>query len=203
MTATINDDLLVDAYPLPANPSVAVIAEQKLGDLALVALIERFGYRARIVDLDAMENDPAHVAAVLVRSEGNLEKVQRGNAFLDARIISLGVRVDDPRGIELLDSPYAAGTLEQTLSSVVGGVRTEGRVHLSGRELEVVVTYTLGATVRDTATKYFISESTVRSHLRRVMRRYSEADRTVSNKAQLLLERMADGWVERSQLMTR
>lgn len=76
-------------------------------------------------------------------------------------------------------------------------------MHLSGRELEVVVTYTLGATVRDTATKYFISESTVRSHLRRVMRRYSEADRTVSNKAQLLLELMADGWVERSQLMTR
>ena len=203
MTATINDDLLVHAYPLPANPSVAVIAEQKLGDLALVALIERFGYRARIVDLDAMENDPAHAAAVLVRSEGNLETVQRGNAFLNARIISLGVRVDDPRGIELLDSPYAAGTLEQTLSSVVGGVRTEGRVHLSGRELEVVVTYTLGATVRDTAAKYFISESTVRSHLRRVMRRYSEADRTVSNKAQLLLELIADGWVERSQLRTR
>ncbi|GED95968.1 hypothetical protein nbrc107697_00070 [Gordonia crocea] len=62
------------------------------------------------------------------------------------------------------------------------------------------MTYTLGTTVRDTARQHFITENTVRSHFRRVMRRYRDAGRPVTNKSQLLIQLIADGWVAPDQL---
>ncbi|WP_241548475.1 LuxR C-terminal-related transcriptional regulator [Gordonia alkanivorans] len=76
-------------------------------------------------------------------------------------------------------------------------------MQLTKRELEVVLTYVLGATVRETATQHFIAESTVRTHLRRVTDRYVAAGRPVSNKAQLLIELISDGWVDRNRLLRR
>lgn len=77
---------------------------------------------------------------------------------------------------------------------------TGSQVHLSPREREVVVTYTLGATVKETARRHYIADTTVRSHFRRVMARYAEAGRPVNNKSQLLIQLIADGWVDRERL---
>lgn len=68
-------------------------------------------------------------------------------------------------------------------------------VPLSPRELEVLTTYVMGATVEDTAARHFLATSTVRTHYRRVTARYTSAGRPVTNKAQLLLQMVADGWI--------
>lgn len=79
----------------------------------------------------------------------------------------------------------------------------KSRVRLSQREREVLETYTLGATVGETSAQHFISNHTVRSHYRRVTRRYRDADRPVSNKTALLKELIEDGWVSREKLRKR
>ena len=88
-----------------------------------------------------------------------------------------------PAGTELSAGSGAAGR-----AVPAGGALTE-------REREILQTYSLGATLRETSQKHQIAESTVREHYRRVVRRYEEAGRPIGNKAQLLLEFMADGWV--------
>lgn len=202
MTTIIHDDLQIPAHPIAQQISVLVIAEHDLTDIALVALVQRFGYSAAVVDLDSARTVLPTTKAVIVRSVARCHQLEMGRHFAGCSIIGIGVGVEHLGGIELPDSPFATGSLQRTLTAAVGP-RAAGRdpVHLSRREREVVVAYTLGATVRETASRHFISESTVRSHFRRVMRRYAEAGRPVNNKTQLLLELIADGWVERRQLV--
>lgn len=201
MTTDINDDLNI---PVHAIPPVAVIAEHDLADLALVALVERLGYRAGTIDVET--NRPMHLASkvVIARSAERLARSQQIGILRGARVIGLGIRVDHVDGIELPDSARAGDALRESLRRVLGPRAAQpGRVHLSPREQEVVVSYSLGATVQETSSRHFISDSTVRSHFRRVMQRYADAGRPVNNKTQLLIELMADGWVDRDRLMHR
>ena len=204
MTVTVHRALDINVHPFESGPAVAVIAEHDLGDTAFAALIEHLGFRACVVDIAGPEMDRPNCKAVLVRSLRRLAAVTEDRAFADSSIIAIGLRTECAEVTELPNSPFAAGALQQELASILhpaAGVCS--RVHLSRREREVVVTYVLGSTVRSTAAAHFISESTVRSHFRRVMRRYADAGRPTSNKTQLLIELIADGWVARERLAQR
>ena len=204
MTTDISHDLDVPMRELTVRQPMAVIAEHDLGDVALMALLEDFGHRVSIIDVDAEADmlPPCPVAAVIVRSERRLARLSELGWFRDSRIIGIGVRPDPSTGVGLPDSAFSAGVLRQVLEKIAPS-RTRRRVRLSDRECEVVLTYVLGATVRQTAAQHYIAESTVRTHLRRDTERYVEAGHQVSNKSQLLIELMADGWIDRNQLLRR
>ena len=199
MTADINQTLNIPVTPLPSTVTVAVAAEHDLVDVALVALLERLGYRSAVIDLDAARALHPGCLAVVVRTSVRVRQVSSNPLLRKAHVIGIGVDVDRAVGSSIADSPFAVGRLQQVLRTL-GCTESSvpGRVHLSRREREVVVTYTLGATVRETAEQHYIAESTVRSHFRRVMRRYNDSGRPVANKSQLLLQLMRDGWVESS-----
>ncbi len=188
-----------------AHPPVAVAAEHDFGDAATIALVSELGHTGVLVDVDGPRPFcPVGTRAVIVRSANRLARVLNTGCFDRARIVGIGVHPGPEYGVELPDSPAAAGPLRQVLDGVAGPGSTRGsRVQLTKRELEVVLTYVLGATVRETATQHFIAESTVRTHLRRVTDRYVAAGRPVSNKAQLLIELISDGWVDRNRLLRR
>ncbi|NDK90754.1 response regulator transcription factor [Gordonia desulfuricans] len=202
MTTDVDDDLNVPVRPLPPSRSVAVIAEHDLADVAYLAFVERLGYRAVIVDVDAGNPLPVPApAVVIVRSVDRLNRFLATRASATAQIIGIGIRDLRVTGIRLPDSPGAVGALQHALAAIIGpDQEAPQRVHLSSRECEVVVTYVLGATVRETSSRHFIAPSTVRTHLRRVMDRYVDAGRPVNNKSQLLIELIADGWVDRARL---
>ena len=94
----------------------------------------------------------------------------------------------------LADSAGVAERLRVLLAAEVG--MPQGRVRISRREQEVLTTYVLGATVEETAEEHFVAASTVRTHYRRATQRYSDAGRPVLNKTQLLLQMIADGWID-------
>ena len=160
---------------------------------ALASWVARFGYP--VVEVDR-EPRPAETPAVVVvngRDRASLARLD----WMAARIVVIGGRPDPdwaPAGHRYLhDGPDVADRLRILLQSVLGPAA--GRVSLSPREREVLTTYVLGATVEETAAEHFVATSTVRTHYRRVTTRYTEAGRPVSNKSQLLLRMVADGWV--------
>ncbi|MDS1113345.1 LuxR C-terminal-related transcriptional regulator [Gordonia westfalica] len=179
----------------------AVVAEGDLFDAALVALVEGAGYGATLVEpaqIPALRNP----AVLLVRSAGMLALVRRAPLLRTVRVVFLGDGVPGRDHIRI--APRAAGAesaLRQALAAIIGPPEQStppapaNRVRVTEREREILQTYTLGATLRETSQKHQIAESTVREHYRRVVRRYEEAGRPIGNKAQLLLEFMADGWV--------
>lgn len=198
MTIQVDQALRVPPTLRAADAPVVVGACHDLTDVAMVALVEKAGYRACIADLRGVRVLGPATKVVLARRAEHLDYVG------PAKVIGIGVNVDRAGGIALADSPYSAGSLRSALDSIVGSEST-GRsgVHLSRREHEVLTTYALGSSVRDTAARHFIAESTVRSHFRRVIGRYLEAGRPVSNRAQLLVELIVDGWVDRERMLMR
>ncbi|MFZ2239416.1 MAG: LuxR C-terminal-related transcriptional regulator [Gordonia amarae] len=202
MTTDINMDLQIPVHPLPTGGKVVVVAEHDLGDAALVALIRGFGHDCAWVDLDA---DPADAVllhgttAVVARSAHGLACARA--VAPDALLVGIGV----PDGV-LLDAVVLPDVAESALRlrAILGENQQNSavnpdRIHLSDRERDVVSTYVLGSTVYETARRYFISESTVRTHFRRVVTRYTAAGREVNNKSQLLIELIADGWLDHGQ----
>ncbi|MBA5846730.1 helix-turn-helix transcriptional regulator [Gordonia amicalis] len=189
-------------HPHPHHRRLAVvIAEGDLFDAALVALVEGAGYGATLVEpaqIHALRNP----AVLLVRSTGMLALVQRAPMLRNVRVVFLGDGVAGRDHIRIAPrSPGAESTLRQALTAIMGPPEPstppapENRVRVTEREREILQTYTLGSTLRETSQTHQIAESTVREHYRRVVRRYEEAGRPIGNKAQLLLEFMADGWV--------
>ena len=206
MAATLVDDprviALTQAPMLTSSPSTVMVAvENRLNDIALVSLIRQFGLNACTIDVAEAPTLPRSAAALVVQSARALNESLRRYDLSAIRIIGLGTRVDHVDGIEFADSPYAVGGLRACLRDLAD--ITVDRVHLSRRELEIVTSYTLGTTVRNTASAHFVAESTVRTHIQRVMTRYREAGRLVNNKSQLLVELLSDGWIHRSQLHRR
>ncbi|MDH3011422.1 helix-turn-helix transcriptional regulator [Gordonia alkanivorans] len=179
-----------------------VVAEGDLFDAALVALIEGAGYGATLVEpgqIPSLRNP----AVLLVRSPGSLAKVRRASMLRNVRVVFLGDGIASRDHIRISPrSPGAESALRQALAAIVGPPDQQStphapadRVRVTEREREILQTYTLGATLRETSQAHQIAESTVREHYRRVVRRYEEAGRPIGNKAQLVLEFMADGWV--------
>ncbi|WP_180819343.1 helix-turn-helix transcriptional regulator [Gordonia terrae] len=185
----------------PAPRVTAVVAEGDIFDAALVALVESAGYDAAVVEpaqLAALRSP----AAILVRSAAMLGFVRRVPALRSIRIIFVGNGVAGFDHIRISPrAPSAEEALQRALATVAGPPTPQSppelanRVRLTDRELEILQTYTLGATLRQTSRVHEIAESTVREHYRRVARRYEEAGRPIGNKAQLLVELMNDGWV--------
>lgn len=203
MTANVDQELNIPLHPLPAAATVAIVAEGSWSDAALAALVDGFGCRATVVNLDVAESIRA--AAIIVRSQRRLAQLARLGVPARSFLVGLGVQVGQAGGlavrcISIPDGERSADHLEQALRRFAVGPVAEP-VRLSRREREVVVTYTLGSTVRETSREHHIAESTVRSHFRRVMQRYGDAGRPVNNKSQLLIQLIADGWVDRRQLL--
>ena len=203
MTTDINMDLQIPVHPLPTGCDVAVGAEHYLADIALVALIRGFGPCCAPVDLDTFHTGGralSETRAVVARSTLRLHRARA--AAPGALLIGIGVGAGEAFDAVVL--PDAAASALQ-LRAVLGDACTHStsnhvKVHLSERERDVLSTYVLGATVYETARHHFISESTVRTHFRRVVTRYGNAGRTVNNKSQLLIELIADGWLDRDNL---
>ncbi|MCK0438976.1 DNA-binding response regulator [Gordonia alkaliphila] len=114
-----------------------------------------------------------------------------------SRVVVIGG--DEADGVKgglrhLADSAGVAERLRVLLAAEVG--MPQGLVRISRREQEVLTTYVLGATVEETVEEHFVAASTVRTHYRRATQRYSDAGRPVLNKTQLLLQMIADGWID-------
>jgi DNA-binding CsgD family transcriptional regulator len=197
------DDTTRTSHPTASSETrvAAVVAEGDIFDAALLALVESAGHPAILVEpaqLTALRNP----GALLVRSGAMLGFVRRVPSLRTVRVIFLGDGVAGHEHIRISPrAPNAEAALERALSSTVGPPAPStpaipvNRVRVTDREREILQTYTLGATLRQTSREHQIAESTVREHYRRVARRYEEAGRPIGNKAQLLLEFMADGWV--------
>ncbi|MEE4023829.1 regulator [Gordonia sp. PKS22-38] len=200
MTSQIDRELRVPLYPLPSPTTVAIVAERDISDAALVALVESLGYHAVVVDLDA-HPEPLPPAIAIVRSADKLARFRALRGMRNCLIAAIGVDLRDAPGVAIADSPLAARQLERLLEQAARRrPELRSRVNVTERELEILTTYALGATLRETAQTHYVAESTVRAHYRRVSQRYCDAGRQVGNKAQLLLQFMADGWVLPEQL---
>ncbi|AZG46706.1 helix-turn-helix transcriptional regulator [Gordonia insulae] len=197
MTVDIDRELRVPLHSLPTPATVAIIAERDLLDAALVALVERLGFHTVLVDLD-LETGPVRPMVAVVRSDANLARLRSRAEMQQCVIAAIGIDIRDAPGVAIADSPLAARRLQQVLEETARRRPTlRNRVNITARELEILSTYALGATLRETSQTHFVAESTVRAHYRRVSQRYADAGRPVSNKSQLLLQFMADGWVQR------
>ena len=193
------------ASPLPGRrqPMVAIIGHRDIYDTALASLTERAGCRFDLVDINHPDRAGTDSPdAVIVRSVDGLRLARTlgGSRRLPVALLHAGYRhaaiVGDPTITAIPEcAPDAAGRLGRFLTGLVGEVITRTPVHVTERELEILRTYTLGATLRQTSRQHQIAESTVREHYRRVARRYEDAGLPVGNKAQMLLRLMADGWV--------
>ncbi len=200
MTAQMDRDLRVPLYPLPSPATVAIVAERDLTDAALAALVEGLGYHAVIIDVDvAADLLPPTIA--IVRSADKLARFRARRGMRNCLIAAIGTDSRDAPGITIAHTPLAARQLEHLLEQTARRAPSlRSRVNVTDRELEILTTYALGATLRETSHTHYVAESTVRAHYRRVSQRYTEAGRPVGNKAQLLLQFMADGWVQPAQL---
>ncbi|MAU83452.1 hypothetical protein VX037_22190 [Gordonia sp. Z-3] len=200
MTAQMDRDLRVPLYPLPSPATVAIVAERDLTDAALAALVEGLGYHAVIIDVDvAADLLPPTIA--IVRSADKLARFRARRGMRNCLIAAIGTDIRDAPGITIANTPLAARQLENLLEQTARRTPSlRSRVNVTDRELEILTTYALGATLRETSHTHYVAESTVRAHYRRVSQRYTEAGRPVGNKAQLLLQFMADGWVQPAQL---
>lgn len=196
MTADVDHQLRVPLHPLPTPATVAVVAERDLMDAALVALVTRLGFHAVLVDLDTGTTVPLRPVVAIVRSDDKLTRLRRRDDLRQCIVAAIGIDIRDAPGVEIADSPLAARQLQAILDETARRTPAlRSRVNVTERELEILSTYALGATLRVTARTHFVAESTVRAHYRRVTQRYGDAGRPVRNRSQLLLQLMADGWV--------
>ncbi|WP_246007723.1 helix-turn-helix transcriptional regulator [Gordonia oryzae] len=186
---------------------VAVAAEDDILDTALCTLVESWGHRAGILRPDAdhsLSGRPADESGtvIIVRSTRRLVEVRQHLRLRNAIVVGLGVRADDPRGIDLANTGRVPAEFAAFLTSVADRLPHQSvRVRLTDRERQILTTYALGATMPETAKRHHIAESTVREHYRRVTQRYADADKPIGNKAQLLLRLMSDGWVHPREIL--
>ncbi|MGV9671647.1 LuxR C-terminal-related transcriptional regulator [Gordonia sp. NPDC003504] len=187
--------------------TVAVAAEGDITDTALCAYVERLGFTAVLVHADAPVTaapDPAAaIDVVLVRSTQQVDAVRQHSWLLDAALIGIGIRIGDPRGIDVADTGRSAPLIAGFLADLAENRQPRtGAIRMTERERQILTTYALGATMSTTAATHHIAESTVREHYRRVVQRYNDAGRPIGNKAQLLLRLMADGWVQPREILS-
>ncbi|MDL9935323.1 helix-turn-helix transcriptional regulator [Gordonia sp. ABSL1-1] len=203
---------------VPGRLPVVIVAEGDIVDDALVSLVESFGFPA----ITVTPGSPAipGALALIVRAPQRISWARTTAPHRDTPIICFGATtsLDDrpsiptrarsrgARGARFFwfkaNSPTAAAGLHTLLTGFQEDLPSPTRIHVTGRECEVLRTYTLGATLRQTSQIHHVAESTVREHYRRVARRYCEAGRPVGNKAQLLLALMADGWIASTEAET-
>ena len=134
------------------------------GVTAIRRLAER-GVTARVLVLTTYDTDSDVIPAIEAGATGYLLK-------------------DCPRG-ELLRAVQAAARGEAALSPAVatrllGQVRAPAREPLSNRELDVLALVARGGSNRDIATRLFISEATVKTHLLHIYAKLGVNDRAAA-----------------------
>lgn len=187
----------VRAPRIPLTDSVGVVAQNSFDGDATAAWIRSFGHRAERID-------PGQLAArttlprVLVVCDRHLLTRVSPSTIAATQVVVL-VDGSDPvipmNGARAVAKDQHAGAAVRSMIAQVLDEPTATRIPMSPREQEVLATYVLGETVKETAAVHFIAECTVRTHYRRVTRRYEDAGRPVGNKAQLLLAMVSDGWL--------
>ena len=204
MTADVVSELDTAAVDAARTaPTAVIIAEHDVIDSALAVFVEDAGHRAVIIDLDNATDSLGGLDApgiTIVRSARRVAQVRSIRALNGTVIGAIGVPVSDARSIDITDPGHALDVLAALAGRSESAQPRVPRIHLTEREREILTAYVLGATLRETARRFFIAESTAREHYRRVRQRYLNAGRPVSNKAELLLALIADGWVRPEQL---
>jgi DNA-binding NarL/FixJ family response regulator len=127
--------------------------------------LKQQGSAARVLVLTTYDTDSDVLPAIKAGATGYLLK-------------------DTPRE-ELFRAVVAAGRGESVLSPAVAGrlmgnLRSPAREPLSQRELEVLKLISQGCSNRETATKLFISEATVKTHLLHVYAKLGVRDRAAA-----------------------
>jgi DNA-binding NarL/FixJ family response regulator len=145
-----------------------VLMDLRMPDVDGVTAIKRLaelGLDTRVLVLTTYDTDSDVVPAVEAGATGYLLK-------------------DAPR-TELLRAVRAAARGEAVLSPSVatrllGQVRAPAREPLSNRELDVLALVARGTSNRDTATRLFISEATVKTHLLHIYAKLGDNDRAAA-----------------------
>jgi DNA-binding NarL/FixJ family response regulator len=136
-----------------------------MGGLTAITELTRLGVTARVLVLTTYDTDTHVLPAIEAGATGYLLK-------------------DSPRE-DLLRGARAAAKGESVLSPSVA-VRLMNRVRtpppqlLSGRELEVLELVAAGNTNREAATRLFITEATVKSHLLNIYAKLGVGDRAAA-----------------------
>ena len=145
-----------------------VLMDLRMPDVDGVTAIKRLaelGLGSRVLVLTTYDTDSDVVPAIQAGATGYLLK-------------------DAPRS-ELLRAVRAAARGEAVLSPSVatrllGQVRAPAREPLSNRELDVLALVARGTSNRDTATRLFISEATVKTHLLHIYAKLGVNDRAAA-----------------------
>jgi DNA-binding NarL/FixJ family response regulator len=130
-----------------------------------IGALQQQGSTARVLVLTTYDTDSDVLPAIKAGATGYLLKdAPREELF---RAVSAA-----HRGESVL-SPSVAGRL-------MGQLRSPGREPLSQRELEVLTLISQGSSNRETASKLFISEATVKTHLLHVYAKLGVRDRAAA-----------------------
>lgn len=181
------------------HSDVVVVGDGCALDAAVIALVEKCGHAASLMGIRELGLRRPRV--VLVRDEATLTRAVGelcGTAAVFVCLTRPSGRSYRSHGgrVRWLGGRDAAAELTKILHKEVAlATLVPGQVELTGREIEVVGHYALGATRAATAAKFFIAGDTVKTHFDRVKGKYALAGRPVSNKAQVLVAMMADGWI--------
>jgi len=181
------------------HSDVVVVGDGCALDAAVIALVEKCGHAAEILGMPDLAARTPRV--VLVRDEVTLARAIGELCGKAVTFVCLarpaGRSPGAPGGrICWLRDRDAAAELGNILHKEVAlATPVPGQVELTHREIQVVGHYALGATRAATAAKFFIAGDTVKTHFDRVKGKYALAGRPVSNKAQVLVAMMADGWI--------
>lgn len=206
---------VLESSVIPAQPNdtarsvVAVVANHDLFDGALVTLVASLGFETALIDLDTSASTGTSVqplAAAIVRTAQQIPQLRSRPHLRQAAIVAIGDIEIEP-GQPHPDFTVSQRCSQAELATVLSGLAPLADrgaapippVHVTDRELEVLTTYVLGATVNRTARTHFVSASTVRSHYRRVAERYNAVGRRVDNKTQLLLALISDNLISPAQ----
>ncbi len=175
--------------------AVGVVAGSALEEVALAAWVSTLGYATTRMD-GLRSGAPVVPKVLLVRDPGRLTRLPSGcwNAVTVIAVVDADYDGPiDPRALVLRNDAAAPDRIRTLLAGELGGGGEP--VSLSRRECEVLSTYAMGATVKETAARHLVSECTVRTHYRRASQRYKEVGRPIDNKSHLLLRMVADGWL--------
>lgn len=71
------------------------------------------------------------------------------------------------------------------------------RPHLSDREIQVLESLNQGLVTKQAARRLEVSESTVKEHLKRIRKKYTQLGRSVSTRVELIQQATEDGFIRR------